>query len=65
MKQTVRRVAGAGPFVREIDVDENPELQRQFGAEVPVLFVNGRKAFKFRVSARELRAKIKEYARRS
>ena len=33
-------------------------LEAQFGIEVPVLFVNGRKAFKYRCSARELRKRL-------
>lgn len=65
MKQTLRTVLGEAECVHEIDVDQSVELQRQFGEEVPVLFINGRKAFKFRVSARELRAKIKERAKRT
>lgn len=65
MKQTLRAVLGEAAAIREIDVDETEALRRRFGEEVPVLYINGRKAFKFRVSARELRAKMKEVARRS
>ncbi len=32
-----------------VDVDGDPELRVRFGHEVPVVFVNGRKAFKHRV----------------
>ncbi len=42
-----------------IDISGNPELESRFGLEVPVLFINGRKAFKYRVTARELRKKLK------
>jgi hypothetical protein len=65
MKQTLRQVLGAKIMVREVDVDSQVELQVRFGEEVPVLFINGRKAFKFRVSERELRAKIRECTKRS
>lgn len=65
MKQTLRAVLGEAAAIREIDVDETEALRMRFGEEVPVLYINGRKAFKFRVSTRELRAKIKEVARRS
>jgi hypothetical protein len=47
-----------GASVEEINVDTDPALVAQFGAEIPVLFINGRKAFKYRVGARELRAKL-------
>lgn len=40
--------------IEEIDVDGSDELRQKFGDEVPVLFVDGRKAFKYRVTAREL-----------
>ena len=34
--------------LEKIDIDGNPELKQRFDVEVPVLFVNGRKAFKYR-----------------
>ncbi len=34
------------------------EIQKEFGNEVPVLFINGRKAFKYRVTARELAKRL-------
>jgi glutaredoxin len=42
----------------EIDIDSSPELQEKYGTEVPVLFINGRKAFKYRVTARELERRL-------
>jgi glutaredoxin len=55
MKETVRRVTEHWPAaVEEIDVDSAPELQAQYGDEVPVLLINGRKAFKYRLTAKEL-----------
>jgi len=41
-----------------IEIDGNPDLEAQFGTEVPVLFVNGRKAFKYRCTSRELRNRL-------
>lgn len=41
-----------------IEVDGDSELEARFGKEVPVLFVNQRKAFKYRCSARELRKRL-------
>lgn len=32
-----------------IDVDANPDLGDRFGEEVPVVFIDGKKAFKYRV----------------
>ena len=35
--------------VKVIDIDGDPELRERYDQEVPVVFVNGRKAFKYRV----------------
>jgi len=47
-----------------VEIDNHPELEAQFGHEVPVLFVNNRKAFKFRCTARELRRRLMHEVRR-
>jgi glutaredoxin len=47
-----------GATVEQIDVDSDPALAAAFGAEVPVLFINDRKAFKYRVTPHELRARL-------
>lgn len=44
--------------IRCVDVGEDPELERRFGGEIPVLFVSGRRAFKYRVTARQLRERL-------
>jgi glutaredoxin len=63
MKSTLSRVAERVSFtLQEIDVDTLPELQEKYGNEVPVLFINGRKAFKYRLTARELEQRLKREA---
>jgi glutaredoxin len=60
MKTTLSRVAARVPFaLEEIDVDTSPVLQEKYGDEVPVLFINGRKAFKYRLAAVELEKRLK------
>lgn len=44
--------------INRIEIDGNPALEARFGLEVPVLFVNDRKAFKYRCTARELRKRL-------
>ncbi len=44
--------------LQKIDIGGNAGLEERFGTEVPVLFVNGRKAFKYRCTARELRKRL-------
>lgn len=49
--------------VRRIEIDGDPGLEARFGSEVPVLFVNDRKAFKYRCTAGELRKRLAREAR--
>ncbi len=39
---------------QELDIDFDPELQRKYNDEVPVIAINGVKAFKYRVELKEL-----------
>jgi glutaredoxin len=60
MKEVIRQVTGHGPLtLEEVDVDASREKQEKYGNQVPVLFINGRKAFKYRVTRRELEKKLK------
>jgi len=59
MKKVVHEVAKRYPLsVEEVDVDGSPDLRQEYTHQVPVLFINGRKAFKYRVTARELVARL-------
>ncbi len=54
VKQLLARLESTAPFTwREVDIDQNPELRVKFNEEVPVVFIDGRKAFKYRMSERE------------
>jgi hypothetical protein len=44
--------------LQRVEIDGDASLEAQFGIEVPVLFINGRKAFKYRCTARELRKRL-------
>jgi hypothetical protein len=65
MEAAVRAVAGPGVSYLRLDVDSDPDLVERFGEQVPVLLVNGRKAFKYRVGERELRSRIRAERRRA
>ena len=59
MKAALREVAaGISLRVEEIDVDSADELKERYGSEVPVLFIDGRKAFKYRVTVEELKNRL-------
>ena len=60
MKTVIRQVAQRTPVdIEEIDIDSSADLKQKYGEEVPVLFINGRKAFKYRLTARQLAARLK------
>jgi glutaredoxin len=42
----------------EIDIDTNPELVGLYNDEVPVIAINGRKAFKYRIDMKEFLKKL-------
>lgn len=59
MKAVLTQVGQDIPFaLEEIDIDTDSELVSRFGYEIPVLFINGRKAFKYRLTAGELRRRL-------
>jgi len=58
MKALVARVARALPDlieIDEIDISSDSDLEERYGEEIPVLFVNGRKAAKYRITESELK----------
>jgi len=42
----------------EVSIDDDPELQRRFGEEIPVTFVDGRQHDFWRVDEQRLRAAL-------
>lgn len=51
-KAVIEEVRRRNPFdLVEVDVDADPALAARYGSEVPVVFVDGRKAFKHRLTA--------------
>lgn len=59
MKEAIRAAAAALPVrLEERDVDADPDLRCQFGADIPVVLINGRRAYKHRVEAGVLRRRL-------
>lgn len=50
--------AELGEEFEEVSVDDDPELRRRFGEEVPVTFVDGRQHDFWRVDEARLRAAL-------
>jgi len=54
VKETLAKLERRGSFTwREVDVDSDEQLRRQFTDEVPVVFIDGKKAFKYRMAERD------------
>jgi glutaredoxin len=54
VKESLSKLSRRGGFTwQEVDVDMDSELRRQYNDEVPVVFIDGRKAFKYRMDERE------------
>ncbi len=59
VKETLSKLQRRGGFTwSEVDVDSDEELRRRFTDEVPVIFIDGRKAFKYRMDEREFLRKL-------
>jgi len=59
VKETLTKLQRRGGFTwHEIDVDSDDQLRRQFTDEVPVVFIDGRKAFKYRLDEQEFLRKL-------
>lgn len=54
VKETLNQVQPDAAFQwREIDIDTDPELRQKYNDEVPVVFIDGRKAFKYRMDRQQ------------
>ena len=61
MKELIAQVLGDfGASLREVDVSTDPELEADYGKQIPVLLVNGKKAFKFRTTQDALRERLQK-----
>ena len=54
-----------GLTCRKVGVDDNADLRNRYGDEVPVLLLNGRKAFKYRIDELRLRRMLETRLKRS
>jgi hypothetical protein len=53
VQRAVRRSAVAAR-IEEVDISTDPALEARYGVEIPVLFVDGKKAAKYRVAEETL-----------
>ncbi len=58
-KRVLREARRRSEFeYEEFDIDGDPELRRLYNDEVPVIAINGTKAFKYKVDMREFLKKL-------
>ena len=59
-KEIIERVQARYPFsLRVINIEPDPELEKAYGEQIPVVLINGNKAFKYHVDEHELEQKVK------
>ena len=59
-KEVIERVQRRYPFsMRVVNIEMDPELEKAYGEQIPVVFINGNKAFKYHVDEHELEQKVK------
>jgi glutaredoxin len=52
VKATLTRLEQRGGLAfkwKEVDIDSDPDLHQKYNEEVPVVFIDGKKAFKYRM----------------
>lgn len=59
VKDSLARLASRAAFsLQEVDIDSDPALRQRFNEEVPVVFIDGRKAFKYHLDEDEFLRKL-------
>jgi glutaredoxin len=52
--ETLTQFQGDAEFQwREVDIDVEPQLRQKYNDDVPVVVIDGRKAFKYRLDGRQ------------
>ena len=62
--KAVIQASGCGDLftLEEVNIDENSEIQERYRYDIPVVLINGTKAFKHKVNASEFRKKLRRLA---
>ena len=59
VKESLVKLSRRGGFTwREVDVDTDAQLRREYNDEVPVVFIDGHKAFKYHMNEQEFLRKL-------
>jgi len=59
-KAVIEKVRSRYSFIlKQINIESDPALEQAYGTEIPVITINGNKAFKYRVDEQEFERKVK------
>jgi glutaredoxin len=59
-KEVVERVRRRIPFdLRVTNIETDPQLEKEYGEQIPVILIDGKPAFKYRVNETEFEKKVK------
>ena len=62
VKEALARVQSRAEFQwREVDIDLDPELRQKYNDQVPVVFIDGRKAFKYHMDDEEFLRELEPF----
>jgi glutaredoxin len=60
-KVIIDRVRRRFPFgLRVIDIERDPEMEKAYGEQIPLVFINGNQAFKYHVDEIEFENQVKK-----
>ena len=63
-KAQISAAACADEYIlEEVNIADDPALTQRYGWEIPVVTINGIKAFKYRLTAAEFKSKLRRLAR--
>ena len=61
-RETILRVQKKIPFdFKEVDIESKEELYERFRYEIPVVFINDKRAFTYRVNGKELKRTLMKF----
>ena len=59
-KELIDKVNLEVPFsFKEVDIGASEDLFRKYKEDIPIIFINGKKAFKFKIDEVEFRKKVR------
>ncbi len=60
-RDVISKVGEDIPFqFRDVDIEANEDLYRRFKENIPTVFINGKKAFKYKVDESEFRKMVRK-----